>query len=130
MAIRIFIADDDDTIRYLLRRILAEHENWEVCGEARTGRDAVVEIRKLDPDLAILDLAMPNMNGLEAARQISEEQPQIRMLLLTVQEVSSELAKEAAKVGFKGAISKRSGEEAIRGIEALMREETFFPIAS
>lgn len=130
MATRIFIADDDDTIRYLLRRVLTENPDWEVCGEAKTGMDAVHAIRQLDPDLVILDLAMPNMNGMEAARQISEDQPEIRMLLLTVQEVSSELAKEAAKVGFKGAISKRSGEEAIRGIEALLREETFFPIAS
>ena len=68
MPLRILIADDDVTIRHLLRRILEERPGWEVCGEAANGNDAVVQTEQLAPDLAIIDLAMPEKNGIEAAQ--------------------------------------------------------------
>jgi DNA-binding NarL/FixJ family response regulator len=92
MAVRILIADDDRTIRHLLRRILEERPGWEVCGEAANGNDAVAQTEQLAPDLAIIDLAMPDKNGIEAAREIFAQSPLTAMLLLTVQEVSAELA--------------------------------------
>ncbi len=126
MPIRILIADDDSTIRRLLRRLLEDHPNWEVCGEAVNGADAVAKIEHLAPDLAVLDLGMPQMNGLQAAREIYKAHPQIPLILLTVQEVSHQLAEEAESAGFRGAVSKSTGREVVEGVEALLRNETFF----
>jgi len=104
-AIRILIADDDVSIRRLLRRLLKAHSDWQVCGEAVNGHDAVLRVVDLDPDVVILDLAMPQMNGLQAAQEISARYPLVPMLLLTVQEISMELAKEAQSAGFSGAVT-------------------------
>jgi DNA-binding NarL/FixJ family response regulator len=127
---RILIADDDFAIRRLLRRIIEEHSDWEVCGEAVNGNDAVSKARDVAPDLMIVDLAMPQMNGLEAARAICNGSPPFPMLLLTVQEVSPELAKEARSSGFRGAVSKSTGIEIVKGIETLLRGEYFFNLAA
>jgi DNA-binding NarL/FixJ family response regulator len=126
MATRVLIADDDRAIRRLLRRIVEEHPGWEVCGEAENGHDAIDKAGALAPDIAVLDLAMPQMNGLEAAREICKVAPLLPMLLLTVQEVSPALANEARKAGFQGAVSKSTGLEVVRGIEILLQEKSFF----
>ena len=75
----------------------------------------------------VLDLAMPQMNGLQAAREISRKLPDTPMLLLTVQQVSTELNTEAAHAGFKGAVSKNTGSEVVRAIEVLLARQNFFP---
>lgn len=126
MTTRILIADDDVSIRRLLRRLLEDRPNWLVCGEAEDGQDAVTQAAELKPDIAVLDLAMPRMNGLEAAREISRNLPTAVMLLLTVQEVSNQLAQEAREAGFQGAVSKGTGAEVIKGVETLLRNQTFF----
>ena len=126
MPTRILIADDDVSIRRLLRRLLEEHLDWKVCGEAENGYDALIKASDLSPDVVILDLAMPQMNGFQAARELSAKHPSIPMLLMTVQEVSSELAHEARKVGFRGAISKSTGVEVVRGVEKVLRGQFFF----
>src|SRR6202041_47342 len=126
--VRILIADDDTSIRYLLRRILEERPGWEVCGEATTGNDAVAKTKQLSPDLAIIDLAMPDQNGIEAARQIFATSPLTPMLLLTVQEVSTELARAARDAGFRGAVTKGSGREVVVAIETLLNQGTVFKI--
>jgi DNA-binding NarL/FixJ family response regulator len=74
----------------------------------------------------VLDLAMPEMNVLQAAREISRARPELPMLLLTVQSVSKELTREAAHAGFSGAVSKSTGSEVVRGIETLLRRQKFF----
>ena len=89
------------------------------------GRDAVAKVQQLVPDVVVMDLAMPQMNGFEAGREISKSSP-IHMLLLTVQQVSAELAREARKAGFHGAISKGKGSEVVPCIETLLREEMYF----
>jgi DNA-binding NarL/FixJ family response regulator len=126
MPIRILIVDDDAAIRRLLRRLLEERPEWQVCGEAENGQEAVQQAAELTPDVAVIDLAMPCMNGFEAAREITKVSPQAAMLLLTVQEVSNQLVKEAREVGFKGAVSKGTGAEVIKGIEALLSKQTYF----
>jgi DNA-binding NarL/FixJ family response regulator len=128
MAVRILIADDDVSIRDLLRRILEERPGWEVCGEAANGNDAVAKIQQLAPDLAIIDLAMPDKNGIEAARQIFASSPLTTMLLLTVQEVSAELARAAREAGFRGAVTKGSGREVIMAVETLLGNGTLFRV--
>jgi DNA-binding NarL/FixJ family response regulator len=128
MPVRILIADDDASIRYLLRRILEERPGWEVCGEASDGNDAVAKTEQLAPDLAIIDLAMPDKNGVQAAREIFAASPLTPMLLLTVQEVSMELARTAREAGFRGAVTKGSGSEVVQAVEALLGEGTFFSV--
>ena len=81
MAVRTLIADDDLTIRILLRRLLERHSDWRVCGEAVNGVEAVEKVKVFTPDLAILDLGMPMMNGVQAAREIARTNPRLPMLL-------------------------------------------------
>jgi two-component system invasion response regulator UvrY len=128
MPIRILIADDDLTIRYLIRRVVEDQTGWEVCGEAGSGNEAVVKTRELAPDVAIIDLAMPEKNGLEAAREIFAASPSTAMLLLTVQEVSPQLAREARKAGFRGAVTKSRGSEVVRAVEIVLGDGTFFQV--
>lgn len=126
MAVRILIADDDTNIRRLFRRLLEGHPGWEVCGEAVDGRDAVNKALNLAPDVCLLDLAMPGLNGLQAAREIFDAKVPTRMLLLTVQQISQQLAAAASAVGFLGAISKCTGAEVIEGVELLLGDQTYF----
>jgi DNA-binding NarL/FixJ family response regulator len=126
MAVRILIADDDASIRRLLRRLIESHADWTVCGDALNGQDAIGKAAQLIPDVVVLDLAMPQMNGLQAAREISRKRPELPMLLLTVQHVSKELTREAAHAGFRGAVSKSTGSEVVRGIEMLLKHQNFF----
>lgn len=131
MAVRILIADDDASIRRLLRRLIESHEDWNVCGEAQDGNEAINKTSQLNPDVIVMDLAMPQMNGLQAGRAISQKVPETPLLLLTVQQVSKELMKEARHAGFKGAISKSTGSEVVKAIEVLLQRHTFFqPVRS
>ncbi len=131
MSVRILIADDDAAIRRLLRRLIETHNGWTVCADARDGHEAVDKARELKPDVIVLDLAMPDMNGLQAGKEISNTDPRIAMLLLTVQQVSNELNNEARSSGFRGAVSKNTGSEVVHAIEVLLNRQTFFqPIAS
>jgi DNA-binding NarL/FixJ family response regulator len=129
MPTRILIVDDDASIRGLLRRILEEHTGWQVCGEAANGRDAIRQTEQLSPDVLVIDLAMPQMNGLQAGREIYRAL-HLPMLLLTVQEVSAELVREARSAGFQGALSKSRGTEVVDGIETLLRNQCFFQYSS
>jgi DNA-binding NarL/FixJ family response regulator len=128
VSIRLLIADDDGTIRLLLRRLLENHAGWEVCGEAGNGREAVKRASQLAPDVVILDLAMPTMNGMQTAQEILRGSPDLPILLLSVQEVSAQLIEEARAVGFRGAVTKSRGREVIQAVEALLRTETFFAL--
>jgi DNA-binding NarL/FixJ family response regulator len=126
MTVRILIADDDASIRRLLRRLIENHQDWIVCGDAQDGQDAVDKTDALSPDVIVMDLAMPQMNGFQAARTISRSHPDVPMLLLTVQQLSKELTREAQHAGFKGAVSKSTGSEVVRGIESLLSSRSFF----
>jgi DNA-binding NarL/FixJ family response regulator len=127
MPTRILIADDDPTIRLLLRRLLEQKQpDWEVCGDAGNGVEAIEKVEKLEPDVVVMDLGMPVMSGLQAAPVIAKTHPTLPMLLISVQEVSKQLAQEARRAGYRGAVTKSSGNEVLRGIEALLRHETFF----
>ena len=124
--IRILIADDDPTIRLLLRRLLEKQQEWQVCGEASNGLEAIEGVEQLAPDIVVMDLAMPIMNGLQAAPEIIKAHPELPMLLISVQEVSNQLAREARNAGYRGAVTKSGGDEVLKGIKALLRHDTFF----
>ena len=124
--VRILIADDDKNILLLLRRLLENHPSWRICGEAHEGREAIDKAAQLKPDLIILDLAMPVMNGLQAGEQLSRLNPNLPLLLISVQQVTNQVEQSARKAGFKGAVTKSNGAEVVAGVEALLRKETFF----
>ena len=126
MPIRILIADDDPAIRGLFRRLIEAQPGWEVCGEAVNGLDAVEQVAREIPDVAILDLGMPQKNGIEAARAISHLNPKLPLLLISVQEMSDQLVEAAIEVGFRGGITKSRGREIVQGVEALLHDRLFF----
>lgn len=126
MGVRILVVDDDPTIRMLVARVLRKHTGWEPCGEASNGAEAITKVEELSPDIVIMDLGMPVMTGLQAARTIAQNHPRLPMLMMSVQEMSNTLADEARHAGYRGAVTKSSGFEIVRGVEALLRHNTFF----
>jgi len=99
--LRILIADDHEKVRLGLRSLLSLRPDWDICGEAVDGRDAVQKARELKPQVAVLDISMPRLNGLEAARQIRKEVPQTEVLIVSQHE-SFELSAAAIDAGARG----------------------------
>lgn len=118
---RILIADDHEIVLRGLRDLLRTRAGWEVCGEARSGREAVDLARQLSPNLAILDFSMPLLNGLEATRQIRAALPAVDVLLFSVHD-SEHLASEALEAGARGWVLKsRAATELIAAVESTAR---------
>lgn len=125
LPVRIFLADDHDVVRQGLRTLL-EGEGWEICGEATNGRAAVEMAAALKPDIAILDLAMPELNGLEATRRLRALSPVTEILVFTMHE-SEELAAEAVAAGARGYLVKSEApRHVVAAVEALALHEPFF----
>jgi DNA-binding NarL/FixJ family response regulator len=111
--LRIFIADDHDLIRRGVKALLETHGDWEVCGEGRTGVEAVANAEKLKPDIAILDVSMPDLNGLEAAKRIRKVSPETEILILSAH-LSDQLVREIVEAGARGFVMKSdSGRDLI-----------------
>jgi len=124
--LRILIADDHETVRKGVRSLLTSHENVEVCGEAANGQEAVRKALELKPDLVILDLAMPVLDGLGAAKQIKKLLPEIPILILSMHG-HSQVSKEVRLAGAQGFVSKSdAGVVLLKAVEALMKGQTFF----
>jgi DNA-binding NarL/FixJ family response regulator len=124
--LRILISDDYEVVRQGIRCLLRNHEGWEVCGEAVDGRDAVAKAAQLRPDVVILDIGMPNLNGLEAARQIHRQAPHTLMVVLTMDE-SEFVMKEALQAGVRAYVLKSdAGSDLVAAIEALQNNRSFF----
>lgn len=124
---RILIADDNPHVRHAMRTLLEHHADWQVCGEAVDGRDAVSKAKQLSPDLIVLDFLMPGLNGLEAAREIHKSVPSARMVMCTMY-LSPQLTEVAKSSGVKGAVPKTGIGHLTKGIEAVLRDETFFEL--
>lgn len=122
----ILLADDHEVVRRGLRAVLAERPDWVICGEAWTGRQAVALARQLEPDLVVMDLSMPELNGLEATRQIRTALPRTEVLMLTMHS-GEELLREVSGAGARGLVLKSdAGRSLVAAIEALARHESFF----
>ena len=117
--LRILIADDHELARRGIRSLLESHPGWEVCAEAKDGRDAVELATSLKPDLVLLDIGMPNLNGLEAARQILATSPNAAILILTMHD-SDNVIREVLRAGnfFPDRISIVHGQRARRSRSA------------
>jgi DNA-binding NarL/FixJ family response regulator len=126
MALRIFVADDHEVVRCGICSLIISHSGWEVCGEAGDGREAVEKVSHLKPDIVILDIGMPSLNGLEAARQILHNDPQQKIAILSITD-SEQVIHEALKAGANAYISKSDGVKAlVAAIEALQENRTYF----
>lgn len=123
--VRILVADDNPAIRRCLRGLLDHHNDWRVCDEASNGREAVERFQKTKPDLIVIDLQMPEMNGLDAARQIAHQSPGTPILMVTIH-MSKQLSEEARKVGIRGTCAKGNINCVVDAVGALLRKETYF----
>lgn len=125
MSIRILITDDHGVIRAGLRALLAGIPEIEVVGEASDGLEVLRKTAQLKPDIVLMDLSMPNMGGIEATRQLSQIEPEVRVLILTVHEDES-LLKEVVRAGAAGYIIKRAVEdELIHAIRVVARGDMY-----
>jgi DNA-binding NarL/FixJ family response regulator len=123
--VRILVADDNPAIRKCLRGLLEHHDDWRVCDEATNGKEAVEHFKKTKPDLIVIDLQMPEMNGLDAARQIVHQSPGTPILMVTIH-LSKQLSEEARKVGIRGTCAKGNINCVVDAVGALLRHETYF----
>lgn len=123
---RILLADDHEVVRAGLRALLEEQNGWEVVAEAVDGRDAVDKASKLKPDVVVIDIAMPSLNGLEAVRQIIKVVPNTKVLVLTMYD-SDPLIQQVLQAGARGYLLKSdAGRDLVSAIDALRRNKTFF----
>ena len=125
-SLRILLADDHEMVRKGLRATIEGHPSWEVCGEARDGREAVAKTCELRPHIVVMDFAMPELNGMEATRQILAAVPSTEVLILSMHD-SEKLVHELLAVGARGYLLKTdAGEFLIAAIEALALHKPYF----
>jgi DNA-binding NarL/FixJ family response regulator len=125
-ALRILIADDHDVIRRGLKTLLEAHPGWKVCAEAHTGTEAVAKSQETRPDIAVLDINMPEMSGLEAARKIHEILPKTETLMLSL-EYSDDLIVGCIDAGARGYMVKSdAGHQIVTAVESLANHKPFF----
>src|SRR5216117_2207095 len=123
MRVRILIADDHQVVRTGLRALLESKAGWQVCAEAANGREAVEKAGQLKPDVAVLDIGMPLLNGVEATRQIRKLSPQTEVLILTMHD-SEVLVQEVLEAGAHGYILKDDADRnLIAAVDALRRHK-------
>ena len=122
MSIKVAIADDSASIRLTVRRFISAKTGWEICGEAENGEAALFLVQRHKPDVLILDLAMPVMNGLDAAWWIRIISPKTRIVLFTGH-ACEQVLREAKNVGIRAVIAK-DRDAALQRLIATLREET------
>lgn len=124
--LRIFIADDHEVVRKGLCALLQAQPDWEVCGEAADGREAVEKVQRLKPGVVILDIGMPSLNGLEATRQIVKHDPQANILILTLHD-SDQVVREVLDAGARGFLLKSdAARDLVAAVEALRHHKNYF----
>lgn len=124
--VRILLVDDNPSVRRYLRTILEQQESWQVCGEARTGAEALQKVVASPFNLVLLDYQMPDRNGIDIARQISELCPKVSILMVTLH-LSRQLVEAARGAGVRGACAKQDIGSVVEAVEVLLREKTYFP---
>jgi DNA-binding NarL/FixJ family response regulator len=126
LKLRILIADDHELVRRGLCMLLQAHEGWEICAEATDGREAVEKAAQLKPDIVILDVGMPNLNGLAATRRLIQLDPHCKVIVLTVTD-ADQVIREALDAGARGFVLKSdAARDLVSAVEALERNRMFF----
>jgi len=126
MPLRILLADDHEIVRRGLCALLRAQPDWDVCGEASNGREAVEKTMQLQPEVVILDVGMPSLNGLEATRQILKANPQVKVLILTLHD-SDQVVQEVLNAGARGFILKSdAARDLVAAVDALRRGKIYF----
>lgn len=124
--LRILVADDHEVVRQGIRALLEVRPEWEVCAEAANGREAVELARQTKPDVVVMDISMPELNGLEATRQIMKTLPRTEVLILTLHE-SEQLIHRVIESGARAYVLKSdAGRSLVEGVAALGRHKAFF----
>lgn len=124
--VHILLADDHEVVRKGLRALLETQPGWKVIAEATDGREAVEKAQSMHPDVAIVDIGMPSLNGLEATRQIVKKAPRTRVLVLTMHDTNP-LIGQVVKAGARGYVLKSDvASDLVAAVEALIRDQTFF----
>lgn len=124
--LRILVADDHEIVRHGLIALIKSHQGWEICAEADNGRQAVQLAKELTPDVAILDIGMPTLNGLEATHLILRDNPRVKVLILTIND-TDQAVRAVLDAGARGFLLKSdAAKELIAAVEALQNNKTFF----
>ena len=124
--LRILVADDHQLFRNGVRALIQSHAGWEICGEASTGREAVIKAQELMPDIIILDISMPDLNGVDAARRIRTISKNTEILILSMH-YSDQLIREIVDAGALGYVLKSdSDHDLVVAVESLVRHKPFF----
>ena len=125
-AARILIADDHDIVRKGLRALVQEEPSWQIVADVQDGRNAVVKALELKPHVAILDIGMPSLNGLDATKQIVKVNPDTKVLILTMHD-SERLIQDVLNAGARGYLMKSdASRDLVAAIRALLLGQTFF----
>src|SRR5438046_4891131 len=122
--LRIFVADDHEVVRKGLVSLLQAQPNWSICGEAADGHEAVEKAQRSKPDVVILDVGMPRLNGLEATRQLLKANPEAKVLILTLHE-SDQMVREVLNAGARGFVLKSdAARDLVFAVDARSEEHT------
>jgi DNA-binding NarL/FixJ family response regulator len=124
--LRLLVVDDHAVVRRGVRALLESRPDWEVCGEAADGQEAIRKAAELKPDIVVLDISLPGLNGLEATSRILKESPESEVLILTMHH-SEELAQQVIKAGARGYVLKSDADQSlVAAVERLSQHQTFF----
>lgn len=125
MTIRILVVDDHPIVRQGLKTLLEGHSGWQVVGEASDGAEAVEKAKDLHPDVMVLDVTMPRMNGLEACRLLRRQSPELEILFVT-QHDSPQMMREALEAGARGYVVKsNAARDLLAAVEAVSEHRVF-----
>jgi len=125
-SLRLLVVDDHAVVRRGVRALLQSQPGWEICGEATNGEEAVRKAADLKPDIVVLDISLPGLNGLEATSRILKESPESEVLILTMHH-SEELAQQVIKAGARGYVLKSDADQSlIAAVDKLRHHQTFF----
>ena len=123
--LKILVVDDEKNIRTALSALLKTRGDWKIIGEASDGQEAVAKAKELRPDVIIMDLSMPRVDGLRATREIHREMPDTEVLIFT-QHDTLQLVREAKEAGAKGYLLKSDAQSLVTAVEAIGQHKTFF----
>jgi DNA-binding NarL/FixJ family response regulator len=125
MPLTILVVDDEKIVRSALERLLSHQPEWKIVGQATDGLEAIRKAQELKPDVVIMDVTMPEMNGLEATPEIKKAIPSTEILIFT-QHDSSQMVREAQKAGASGYLLKSQAHWLVAAVEAVSKHEPFF----